>query len=641
MARVEAETDIWVSGLFKEANIVASPQGSGIKEINDALKTASKKLNGQHGAPDFIGVSKDFLIVVENKKSIREHENRGSDGALLIEAKSIEKYALNGALHYAKNLAKNTSFNKVFALGVSGDGKQHRISPIFVNERGDYKELEEIETFVSFSPQNIDEYYMREVLEEDTNYDLETRQLILDAATLHEDLRAYGSIKDTDKPLIVSGILLALREIEFGNFDIDKLVGDEEVTDGKKIYDAIEANLKRSNVSPEVKRDKMLTQFRVITDTEMINVKNDTLGMTPLKHYTRFLYEKIYTSIRFSKTSEDILGRFYGEFMSYSGGDGQSLGIVLTPRHITDLFCDLLDLSVEDKILDPTCGTAGFLIAAMRNMLDKASNDAQRNSIRKKQLIGIESQSYMFTVATTNMILRGDGKSNLENVDFLAQAPSVLQQKGCTVGMMNPPYSQGSKAHPEQYEIKFTEHLLDSLVEGGRAAVIIPQSAFTTLSANRDNMLKKHTLEGVINLQKDTFYGVGTVPCIAIFTAHEKHPSGKKVKFIDFTDDGYKVLKHKGLVETAVAKDRKQYLLDVWHGRIEAPNKFIVLAEVKPGDEWLHSYYYFNDEIPAVADFENTIADFLTFEVNMISHGRGNLLGSIFSDEVENNKEKN
>ena len=174
MARVEAETDIWVSGLFKEANIVASPQGSGIKEINDALKTASKKLNGQHGAPDFIGVSKDFLIVVENKKSIREHENRGSDGALLIEAKSIEKYALNGALHYAKNLAKNTSFNKVFALGVSGDGKQHRISPIFVNERGDYKELEEIETFVSFSPQNIDEYYMREVLEEDTNYDLKT-----------------------------------------------------------------------------------------------------------------------------------------------------------------------------------------------------------------------------------------------------------------------------------------------------------------------------------------------------------------------------------------------------------------------------------------------------------------------------------
>ena len=121
------------------------------------------------------------------------------------------------------------------------------------------------------------------------------------------------------------------------------------MTDGKKIYDAIEANLKRSNVSPEVKRDKMLTQFRVITDTEMINVKNDTLGMTPLKHYTRFLYEKIYTSIRFSKTSEDILGRFYGEFMSYSGGDGQSLGIVLTPRHITDLFCDLLDLSVEDK----------------------------------------------------------------------------------------------------------------------------------------------------------------------------------------------------------------------------------------------------------------------------------------------------
>lgn len=90
-----------------------------------------------------------------------------------------------------------------------------------------------------------------------------------------------------------------------------------------------------------------------------------------MKHFAEFLYSKIYRSIRFSKSAEDYIGRFYGEFMSYSGGDGQTLGIILTPKHITQLFCDLLDLKPDDIVFDPCCGTAGFLIAAMHNMLKK------------------------------------------------------------------------------------------------------------------------------------------------------------------------------------------------------------------------------------------------------------------------------
>ena len=65
---------------------------------------------------------------------------------------------------------------------------------------------------------------------------------------------------------------------------------------------------------------------------------NETLGKTPLKYYTEFLYEHVFKNIKYQKTSEDFIGRFYGEFMSYSGGDGQTLGIILTPRHITDLM---------------------------------------------------------------------------------------------------------------------------------------------------------------------------------------------------------------------------------------------------------------------------------------------------------------
>lgn len=322
-------------------------------------------------------------------------------------------------------------------------------------------------------------------------------------------------------------------------------------------------------MSPTVKKDKLMSQFDIIKNTVQINEVNVSLGKTPLKYYTEFLYNRVYTNVVYSKSSEDILGRFYGEFMSYSGGDGQTLGIVLTPRHITDLFCDLLEVSSDDRVIDPVCGTGGFLVSAMHHMLEQTAEDdvSKRNSIKKDQIYGIEIHNYMFTISTTNMILRGDGKSNLENADFLKLNPSEIQLKGCNVGMLNPPYSQGSSKNPDLYEISFTEHLLDSLVEGGRAAVIVPQSSMTGKTnvekEIKRSILKKHTLEGVITLNKDTFYNFGVNPCIAVFTTGIPHDKNKKCKFINFKDDGYKVAKHIGLIETPQAKDKKQYLLDV------------------------------------------------------------------------------
>ena len=129
---------------------------------------------------------------------------------------------------------------------------------------------------------------------------------------------------------------------------------------------------------------------------------------------------------------------------------------------------------------DPCCGTAGFLVAAMHHMLEKAGADQnKRKNIKKKQLHGFELQSNMFAIAATNMILRDDGNSNIKCEDFLRQNPAQVQLKGATVGMMNPPYSQGTKSDPSQYELSFVEHLLDSLTEGARAAVIVPQSSMT------------------------------------------------------------------------------------------------------------------------------------------------------------------
>ena len=645
MAKKEVNTDLWVYDLLKEANIASkfSAQGSSIKEVNEALQTASKRGTGKAGFPEYVGVVKDFLIVIEDKADTVKHLKVNEKEIISEDVTSVCDYAVNGALFYGKHLSKNTSYKKIIALGISGNEKINKITPVYINDRGDYTVLDDIETLISFSEENIDEYYVKEILKESTDVEKETAEILKEASILHEDLRNYGNLEEKNKPLVVSGILLALREIEHRNFSIDNLNGDSFKTDGQKIYGAIESNLNRANVSPQVKKDKLLSQFSIIKDDVKINEINSTLGKTPLKHFTEFLYKSIYQSIRYNDSAEDYLGRFYGEFMSYSGGDGQNLGIVLTPKHITELFCDLLDLKPEDRVLDPCCGTAGFLIAAMHKMIKKTEDKIEIKNIKKNQLFGIEEQSYMFTIATTNMILRGDGKSNLENKDFLSENPARLELKGCTVGMMNPPYSMGSKTNPALYEINFINHLLDSIVEDGRVAVIVPQSTFTGKTKEekkiKEEILKNHTLEGVITLNKNTFYRIGTNPCIAIFTTHNPHSKNKMCKFINFENDGYIVSKHIGLIDDGSHKDKKQHLLDVWFGKNEAPTKFCVETTIEADDEWLHSFYYFNDEIPSEEDFKKTVADYLTFEVNMITHGRGYLFGLSDEEAVEYTKE--
>lgn len=634
MAKKEANFDLYIHDLLVEAGIQADTQGSNIIEINNALKSASKHKTGNVGFPEYCAVVNDFVLVMEDKadrSNLCAFEDDGTTISLTVQA--TKHYAVNGALHYAKHILQNTTYDKIFAFGNAGDRKHHIIQPLFVDTNG-YTWLPEVETFENFSANHILEYYKRIVLKETPPEDIELADILKKAKELHEYLRNYGGLGEDEKPLVVSAILLALREQKY-SFRLDMLKGDflESNTDGAILSQYLETNLQRAKVAPEVKKARVLNQFTLIKDRPQLNTKREDLGnKTPLKFFAEYINENIFKAL-ISNSNEDYLGRFYGEFVSYSGGDGQSLGVVLTPSHITDLFCELVDLKPTDVILDPCCGTGGFLISGMHKMLKETKNPSKRLHIKQHQIHGIEIRDDMFSIATTNMILRGDGQSNLICEDFLAQDPGELQLRGggITVGFMNPPYSQAkNKDTANLSELCFIRHLLNSITEGGRAAVIVPVSAMIGKTkddkAIKKEILKNHTLEGVISLNKDTFYRVGTVPCIAVFTTGIPHPTEKKAKFINFEDDGYEVKKHLGLVETERAKDKRQYLLDCWHGKItDFPSSFMVETTVENTDEWIHSFYYYNDEIPTEEDFMNSIGDYLTFEFNMITHGKGYL----------------
>lgn len=643
MTHYEKQTDFIIASLLEESELDFTFNGSKVKEVEEALKTASKRGTGKQGFPEFVAVSGEYLIVIEDKadstKQVK-YVDPDSQKALLMDRSSVTDYAENGAVYYARHIVENTRFKKVFAFGCSGTERGRIIiRPIFVSPKM-IMLLPKVKDFVDFSAERINTYYERKVLNSKPVEQVELEQIISRAAALHEDLRNYGNLGDAEKPLVVSALLLALANT---GFHTEMLIGDKEngTTDGDKVMRYLSDYLTQVEVQPQMKKEQVIDQFRIVKNRPILSTVNSRLGKTPLRYFAEYLDSNVLTAIR-NNHPEDVLGRFYGEFISYSGGDGQSLGVVLTPKHITELFCELVDIKPSDMVLDPTCGTGGFLIAALNNMLNQVDEqcntgrislkkrDELRKSIRKNNLYGFELRDDMFSIATTNMVLRGDGQSNLVCGDFFAQSINALRQKVFTVGMMNPPYSQAkNKATEHLSELKFIIHLLDSLADGARCAVIVPQSTMVGKSKmdkqDKAYILEHHTLEGVITLNPQTFYGVGTNPVIAVFTAHQPHPERKYSKFIDFKDDGFVVFPHIGLLPTRKAEERHRLLIDCWRHNRPAPNSFMVQSTVEADDEWLHSFYYFNEAIPTEEDFERTMADYLSFEFSMFSYGRGYL----------------
>ncbi|MCY8474626.1 class I SAM-dependent DNA methyltransferase [Bacillus halotolerans] len=640
MLNEKTSTDQLVRKYIEDIGVIYEEQGSSNVQIKKALKNASKsKTMAGIGKPEFIFFSGDHLIIVEDKLALEKLEYKNNEGIIDTSFPFRRDYAVNGAVHYARHIIEKTnSYKEVIAIGVTGDGIHYQIKPYFVSET-EIKELPELKSFEDLSPEEIDEFYKVAVLGELPKEERELREVNKIAADMHEDLRNYGQLEGEKKATVVSAILLALEE---PTFSIENLTGSDRVggSDGELIFKAVKLYLENAGIVPYAKVGEMLDQFTFIQRDVTLNTINTNLKMTPLKYFATTLEAEIMDKIK-SNTDFDILGNFYGEFVKYGGNDGNSLGIVLTPRHITSLMTELIQINKSDYVLDPACGTGAFLISAMNRMLGQAENDNEKRDIKQNRLYGIEIQQKLFTIATTNMILRGDGKSNLLRDNSLTFDSSTMKKNGINKILMNPPYSQAKTDQTQHLsELSFIQHALEMMVVGGKLCAIVPQSTMVGKTkhdrARKKQILEKNTLDAVITLNTDTFHGVGVNPCLAIFTSGIKHPENKRVSFINFEDDGYVVRKHVGLVGDGTEKGKREHLLAVLAGDEDDSSSFIVKTTIKDSDEWLHSFYYFNDEIPTDEDFERTIADYLTFYFDMKTHNRGYL----FTEEGDSEDEK-
>lgn len=258
--------------------------------------------------------------------------------------------------------------------------------------------------------------------------------------------------------------------------------------------------------------------------------------------------------------SHDLLGKFYEVFLKYGNG-AKDIGIVLTPRHITEFSVEVLDVSSNDLVYDPACGTGGFLVAAYDKIRQDYPNDVEM--FKKHRIFGVEQQANVASLAIVNMVFRGDGKSNIINDDCLSlnlerkirngevsaeYTSESTDRPSITKILMNPPFAL--KRDDEQ-EFTFVDHALRQMVDGGLLLAVLPLSVM--YSGGRDlawrkRLLMHSTVLSVISFPNDLFYPQASVePLIVVIKKGQQHSSSQRTLFVRITDDGFIKLKKRRL----------------------------------------------------------------------------------------------
>ena len=288
----------------------------------------------------------------------------------------------------------------------------------------------------------------------------------------------------------------------------------------------------------------------------------------------------------------DILGQFYSEFLRYANGD-RGLGIVLTPKHITDLFVEIAQVDKDSVVLDNCCGTSGFLISSMKKMIDDAKGNSQKiKDINNKQLIGIENNSKMFCLACSNMLLRGDGKSNIYyNTCFEIDKEEIKKLKP-TIGFLNPPYS---KKREGSDELNYVLNCLDFLEKNALCVAILPISCAIQKNPLKEKLLEKHTLKAVMSMPAELFYPIGVISCIMVFEAHRPHNSKIESWFGYWKDDGFVKIKNEGRIDKHKKHNSKREIwLDDYRSNRNVEGR-CVKQKVGIDDEWCVEAYMKTD----------------------------------------------
>lgn len=630
-------------------------------EIDQALNDYYSKNGGTGGnRPDAKLLLRDknmtdYPVLIEYKGYKDKLVKLDADGKVANKTtknqpdfKTINSYAVNGAVHYANALLHYTSYTDIIAIGMTGyknefDKLEYEIGVYYVS-KSNFGIGQRVDNYTDFSflrRENSDKFIEKikqlKLTQEEIERLKEQREQEINASLVKLNNDIYQNEKglsERDRVYLVAASIIATLGVpgKVSALEKQQLKSSTEIgsRDGDIILRKIKAFLGEKNL-PQEKRELIIRTLQNTLTTDNINkVEN---GESQLKRVFSKIVDDlgIYYKIGLST---DFTGKLFNEMYSWLGFSQDKLNdVVLTPSYVASLLARLARVDMDSYVWDFATGSAGLLVAAMNEMLDDAKEKIKSPDefaiksakIKAYQLLGLEILSEVYMLAILNMILMGDGSSNILNKDSLKEFNgnygfgNTDKKFPANAFVLNPPYSASGNG------MIFVEKAL-SMMSNGFAAIIIQNSAGSGKAIEYNKRILKHsTLLASIKMPIDLFIGKSSVQTnIYVFRVGEAHQKDDTVKFIDFSVDGYTRTNRKkascNLRDTDRAKERYSELVDLVRygkGKLNIyTEKEYYEGKIDPenGADWNQAAPI--DTKPTLDDFKKTVSDYLAWEVS-------------------------
>ena len=368
-----------------------------------------------------------------------------------------------------------------------------------------------------------------------------------------------------------------------------------------------------------------------------------------------------------SAEGQDILNLFFIAFNKYTGKADKNQAF--TPDHITNFMCRVTGVDRTKRIFDGTCGSGAFLVQGMvleladvnRQKMTEKEKDEMRNAVAKEHIYGIEVEEKAFGLATTNMLIHGDGNSNIKFIPkygiFDAKGKAFIKEADPDIILMNPPYNAKPINIPAEYKagwkadakedptkgMVFLKYISDVIKEMNdkrlknnqpakevKTAILLPVSAAIGasgfISDIKTELLEDNTLDAVFTLPNEIFYpGASASACCMVFTLGKPHvqPDGtvNETFFGYYKEDGHKKKKNLGRIEQfdknnhSLWKDIENKWVSMYRNK-KVVDGLSAMQAVSGDDEWLCEAYMKTDYSKLCeADFQQTLNNYLAYQM--------------------------
>lgn len=586
---------------------------------------------------------KDKLVKLDNEGRVANKTAKNQP-----DFKNINSYAVNGAVHYANALLHYTSYTDIIAIGMTGFRNEsgdieHSIGVYYVSKSnfGIGQKVDDYTDLSFLKKENFDNFIEKvrnlQLTQEEIEKLKEQREREINASLVKLNNDIYENEKglgESDRVYLVAASIIATLGVPNKVAALEKSELKSSSEDGNRdgdiILRKIKAFLNEKNL-PKEKRDLIVRTLQNTLTTDNINKAKN--GESQLKRVFTKIVDDLGIYYKIGLTT-DFTGKLFNEMYSWLGFSQDKLNdVVLTPSYVATLLVKLARVNKDSYVWDFATGSAGLLVAAMNEMLIDAKNNikspdelaVKSAQIKANQLLGLEILPSVYMLAILNMILMGDGSSNILNKDSLTDFNGnygfgkTNEKFPADAFVLNPPYSAKGNG------MIFVEKAL-SMMNKGYAAIIIQNSAGSGKAIEYNKRILKHsTLLASIKMPIDLFIGKSSVQTnVYVFRVGETHQKDDIVKFIDFSNDGYTRTNRKkascNLRDTNRAKERYQEIVDLVRFGKSKLNIFTEkeyyegYIDPENGADWNQSAPI--DTKPTLEDFKKTVSDYLAWEVS-------------------------